>query len=180
MRKIIIIFCVFLSFEGRTNEKVINLLKEEGKVIFIRHSLAPGGGDPENFNLKNCTTQRNLSNAGIKQSKIIGSFFKKNNIKISKVLSSQWCRCKDTAFYAFNKYDEFFALNSTFQSKFSGNSKKQSKALKNYINQWDGKGNIVLITHYVIILKHTDYAPSSGEIVVTDQNFKLLSTLRTN
>ena len=180
MKKILILFFILFAFDSNAENTVISLLKEEGKIIFIRHSIAPGGGDPENFSLNDCSTQRNLSKKGIEQSKQIGEFFKKNKVIISKVLSSQWCRCKDTAFHAFGKYEEFFALNSTFQIKFSGNSKKQAEALKNFVKKWDGKGNIIFVTHYVIILKHTNYAPSSGELVITDKNFNVLSTLRTD
>ena len=180
MRKILILFFILFAFDSNAENTVVSLLKEEGKIVFIRHSIAPGGGDPENFSLKDCSTQRNLSKKGIEQSKQIGEFFKKNKIIISGVLSSQWCRCKDTAFHAFGKYEEFFALNSTFQIKFSGNSKKQAEALKNFVKNWDGKGNIIFVTHYVIILKHTNYAPSSGELVITDKNFNVLSTLRTD
>ena len=180
MKKILILFFILFAFDSNAENTVVSLLKEEGKIIFIRHSIAPGGGDPENFSLNDCTTQRNLSKKGIEQSKQIGEFFKKNKIIISGVLSSQWCRCKDTAFHAFGKYEEFFALNSTFQIKFSGNSKKQAEALKNFVKKWDGKGNIIFVTHYVIILKHTNYAPNSGELVITDKNFNVLSTLRTD
>ena len=180
MKKILILFFILFAFDSNAENTVVSLLKEEGKIVFIRHSIAPGGGDPENFSLKDCSTQRNLSKKGIEQSKQIGEFFKKNKVIISKVLSSQWCRCKDTAFHAFGKYKEFFALNSTFQMKFSGNSKKQAEALKNFVKKWDGKGNIIFVTHYVIILKHTNYAPSSGELVITDKNFNVLSTLRTD
>ena len=180
MKKILILFFILFAFDSNAENTVVSLLKEEGKIVFIRHSIAPGGGDPENFSLKDCSTQRNLSKKGIEQSKQIGEFFKKNKVIISKVLSSQWCRCKDTAFHAFRKYEEFFALNSTFQIKFSGNSKKQAEALKNFVKKWDGKGNIIFVTHYVIILKHTNYAPSSGELVITDNNFNVLSTLRTD
>jgi len=180
MKKILILFFILFAFDSNAENTVVSLLKEEGKIVFIRHSIAPGGGDPENFSLNDCTTQRNLSKKGIEQSKQIGEFFKKNKVIISKVLSSQWCRCKDTAFHAFGKYEEFFALNSTFQIKFSGNSKKQAEALKNFVKKWDGKGNIIFVTHYVIILKHTNYAPSSGELVITDKNFNVLSTLRTD
>ena len=179
--KIIILIILFLfNHKSYAEENIVEILKKNNNVIFIRHSLAPGSGDPENINLKDCKTQRKLNSEGIKQSKKIGNFFDKNDIKVEHVFSSEWCRCKDTAFHAFGKYEEFFALNSTFQIKFSGNSKKQAEALKSFVKKWDGKGNIIFVTHYVIILKHTNYAPSSGELVITDKNFNVLSTLRTD
>ena len=114
--------------------------QEGNKIIFIRHALAPGSGDPEGFNLKDCSTQRNLDQEGINQSKKIGLLFEKNNISIDQVLSSQWCRCKDTAKYAFKKYKEFSPLNSTFQSPNKRKVKQQIKELKKFVKNWNGNG----------------------------------------
>ena len=155
--------------------------KEGKKIIMIRHALAPGRGDPKEFRLDDCKTQRNLNQTGISQSKKIGKLFKENNIKIDQVYSSQWCRCKDTAKYAFKNYKEFSALNSTFQSPYDKNAKKQIKALRDYIEKWNGQGgNLVLVTHYVIITAITDVVPRSGEIIIIDKNFNTLSTILTN
>ena len=155
--------------------------KEGDKIILIRHALAPGGGDPPGFKIDDCKTQRNLDKVGIEQSKVIGKLFKKNKIPVDKVLSSQWCRCKDTAKYAFNNYFEFPALNSTFQSSFAKNEPKQLKQLQTFVNNWDGDGgNLVLITHYSIITAITNAVPSSGEIIITDKKFIVLSTLATD
>ena len=152
--------------------------KDGDRIILIRHSIAPGSGDPAGFKIKDCKTQRNLSQEGVRQSKKIGKLFKQNQIKIDKVLSSQWCRCKDTAKYAFKNYKEFSALNSTFQSPYDKNAKKQIKELRDYIQKWSGNGgNLVLVTHYVIITALTNVAPRSGEIVIIDKNFNVLSTI---
>ena len=155
--------------------------KNGDKIILIRHSKAPGFGDPPGFKIKDCKTQRNLSKEGVDQSKKIGKLFKKNKVPIDQVLSSQWCRCKDTAKYAFNDYKEFTALNSTFQSPYNKNEGKQLKELYNYVKKWNGNGkNLVLITHYSIITAVTNAVPSSGEIVVADKNFKVLGTILTD
>ena len=154
--------------------------RDGDKVIFIRHAIAPGGGDPPGFKINDCNTQRNLSQAGIDQSKKIGMLFSKNQIKIDQVLTSQWCRCKDTAKYAFTRFKEFSALNSTFQSPHDKNAKRQLRELKELVQKWDGNGgNLILITHYVIITAVTDAVPSSGEIIVTDKNFNVLSKITT-
>tara|TARA_B100001121_G_scaffold1542_1_gene1334 strand:+ start:121 stop:678 length:558 start_codon:yes stop_codon:yes gene_type:complete len=155
--------------------------QEGNKIILIRHSLAPGGGDPVGFKINDCKTQRNLNNKGINQSKKIGKLFKKNKVLVDLVLTSQWCRCKDTAKYAFGDYKEFTALNSTFQSPYNKNEGKQLNELYNYVKKWNGKGkNLVLITHYSIITAVTTAVPSSGEIVITDKNFKVLGTIQTD
>ena len=106
---------------------------------------------------------------------------KKNNIPIDQVLSSQWCRCKDTAKYGFIKFKEYSALNSTFQSPYNKNELSQLKEIKNFVKKWDGEGkNLILITHYSIITAITNAVPGSGEIVVTDKIFNVLATISTN
>ena len=183
MKKILflLIFSQLLNFQSLVAKDLWAEAKEGDKIILIRHALAPGGGDPPGFKIDDCKTQRNLDKAGIEQSKVIGKLFKKNKIPVDKVLSSQWCRCKDTAKYAFKNYFEFSALNSTFQPSFAKNEPKQLKRLRTFINNWDGDGgNLVLITHYSIITAITDAVPSSGEIVITDKKFNVLSTIPTD
>ena len=170
-----------ISFHSYSSEQNWKPAQEGNKVILIRHSLAPGGGDPTGFKIDDCKTQRNLNRAGINQSKKIGKLFKKNKVPIDQVLSSQWCRCKDTAKYAFKSYKEFTALNSTFQSPYNKNEPKQLKELYNFVKKWDGDGkNLVLVTHYSIITAITTAVPSSGEIIIADKNFKVISTIATD
>ena len=108
---LLFLLSIFNSNYSQANDLVISELQKGGKIVFIRHSLAPGNGDPNNIDLTKCDTQRNLNQQGIEQSKKIGKLFKENNIKIDKVLSSEWCRCKDTARFAFNNYETFKGLN---------------------------------------------------------------------
>ena len=169
------------SIHSHSSEQNWKSIQEGNKIILIRHSLAPGGGDPTGFKIDDCKTQRNLNRAGINQSKKIGKLFKKNKVPIDQVLSSQWCRCKDTAKYAFKSYKEFTALNSTFQSPYNKNEPKQLKELYNFVKKWDGDGkNLVLVTHYSIITAITNVVPSSGEIIIADKNFKVISTIATD
>jgi phosphohistidine phosphatase SixA len=152
-----------------------NILKEGKKLIFIRHAYAPGGGDPDGFDILNCSTQRNLNFEGIEQSKRIGQLFKDNNVVIDNILSSEWCRCKQTAEYGFNNnYETKSFLNSFFSQEFSQNKDKQIKELKEYIKNWNGKNNLILITHYVVILETLNLHALSGEIVVTDKDLNIL------
>ena len=179
---LIILFIGVLNFTNSafSEDKILNSLKEGNKLIFIRHALAPGNGDPNNFNIKDCSTQRNLNKKGIKQSKKIGQFFKANKIKIDKILSSEWCRCKDTAKYAFENFETFNALNSFYDERFAANEPKQIKDLKNYINQWDGKKNLILVTHYVVILEMINLTTSSGEIVIVDKKLNFIGRMEIN
>ena len=178
------LFIIFISLttsvKADLNKKLINQLEIGGKLIFIRHAYAPGSGDPYNFNLNDCSTQRNLNDKGRKQAQNIGKFFKKNKIKIDKVLSSEWCRCKDTAKIAFNKFSTKNFLNSFYSLKFAKNKNKQVKELRDYIKKFDSKKNLILITHYVLISEVLGYAPSSGEIVISDKNFNKIGSVEIN
>ena len=170
-----------ISFQLNASEQAWKIAQEGDKIILIRHSLAPGGGDPAGFKVDDCKTQRNLNRTGINQSKKIGKLFKKNKIPVDQVLSSQWCRCKDTAKYAFGDFKEFTALNSTFQSPYDQNEVKQLKDLYAFVKDWDSNGkNLVLVTHYSIITAVTNAVPSSGELVITDKNFEVLGTIKTD
>ena len=104
--KLLILFLliVFSSIKLSAADNILDQLKQGGKIVMIRHAYAPGSGDPNQFIIEDCRTQRNLNKEGIKQSKLIGNLFKKNKIPIGIVLSSEWCRCKDTAFYAFKNF----------------------------------------------------------------------------
>ena len=181
MKKLILIFSLFLiQFDySFANDKVITSLKEGGKLVFIRHALAPGNGDPENFELKNCSTQRNLNKIGIEQSKRIGSIFKKNDIKIDNIFSSEWCRCKDTAKFAFDNFETFDALNSFYDIKFAANEDRQIKDFYEFITNLDNKNNIIFVTHYVVIGAILNIGTSSGEIVVTDKNLNIIGSIDT-
>ena len=147
---LLILLSFNISVKANSNDEIQSLLKEGKKLIFIRHAIAPGGGDPLDFDILKCETQRNLSIEGIEQSKNIGKFFSENNIKIDKVLSSEWCRCKQTAQHAFDKYETKSFLNSFFSAKFASNKNKQIYDLKKYINEWNGDNNLVLVTHFNI------------------------------
>ena len=179
-KKILIIFFIsLLSLNNNafSSDKILKSLKEGNKLVFIRHAIAPGNGDPNNFDINDCSTQRNLDENGIEESKKIGLFFKNNKIKIDKVLSSQWCRCKDTAKYAFKKFETFDALNSFYDEKFVSNEAKQIRDLKNYIKNWKSDKNLVLITHFVVISSILNTGSSSGEIIVSDKNFNIIGSI---
>jgi len=180
--KFFIITFLFLTTPNKAdiNKNLLKDLEEGGKLIFIRHAYAPGSGDPKNFNLNDCSTQRNLSLDGKKQAKYIGEFFKKNKIKIDKVLSSEWCRCKETAKIAFKNFSTNSFLNSFYSSKFAKNKDNQLKKLNDFIKEIEGNKNLIFVTHYVLISEVLNYGPSSGEIVVSDKNLNMIGSIEIN
>ena len=174
---LIIFICIISPVKADLNQNMISELKKGGKIIFIRHAYAPGGGDPNNFDINDCDTQRNLNDEGRLQSKKIGDFFKKNEISIEKVYSSEWCRCKETASIAFRSFETKNFLNSFFSERFAKNRENQIENFKKFINNWNGKQNLIFVTHYVVISEILNYAPASGEIIVSDKQLKVIDTL---
>ena len=174
---IIIFISLTTSIKADLYKNLINQLEDGGKLIFIRHAYAPGNGDPDGFNLNDCSTQRNLSDDGREQALRIGEFFTKNKIEIDKVISSEWCRCKETAKIAFKNYSTNSFLNSFYSSKFSKNKDKQVKAFNYYVKNLESKKNLIFVTHYVFISEVLNYAPSSGEIVISDKNLNKIDSI---
>ena len=88
-----------------------------GTVLFMRHALAPGFGDPDDFSIKDCSTQRNLNKIGRSQAQAIGVKLAAANIKFSGIYSSYWCRCVETAkLLDLGAITPFDGLNSFFQN----------------------------------------------------------------
>ena len=174
---LIIFISISSPIKADSNKSLINELKKGGKLIFIRHAYAPGGGDPDNFDINDCNTQRNLNNSGREQAKNMGIFFKDNNIKIENVYSSEWCRCKETALIAFNKFENKNFLNSFFSSKFAKNKDLQIQNLRKFIKDFNGDENLIFVTHYIVISELLNYSSSTGEIVISDKNYNIIGNL---
>ena len=169
-----ILFSLFLIAETFGEENFISLEKlkkhDINKVIFLRHALAPGNGDPSNFNVNDCSTQRNLDQVGIDQSRMLGNTLKKIGIKFSKIYSSFWCRCKDTAMnMEVGEFKTHLGLNSFYEKHADRETtlRKLNNLIKSF-NKLDGP--YLLVTHYVNILAFTGLSTSSGGIVAYDLN----------
>ncbi len=140
-------------------------LRSGGHVALIRHALAPGTGDPAAFTLDDCSTQRNLSDAGRAQAARIGARFRKEDIETARVFSSQWCRCLETAkLLALGPVEELPILNSFYERR--ENQTPQTRALEDWLAEQDLGEPVVLVTHQVNITALTGVFPTSGEMVV--------------
>lgn len=139
-------------------------LKSNNHLVLIRHALAPGFGDPDDFDLKNCKTQRNLNDEGRYQSKKIGDLFRLNGVSAAAVYSSQWCRCLDTAnLLNLGEVSELPFLNSFFKN--FERAKSQTEQTMRWIQNTPLNTPTVLVSHQVNISALTGYSPKSGEIV---------------
>jgi len=139
-------------------------LRGGGHVALIRHASAPGSGDPPGFTLGDCSTQRNLDAAGRAQAARIGDLFRANGIAEARVVSSQWCRCLDTAnLLALGRVEELPALNSFFGEP--ERREPQTEALKAWLAAQDLRVPLILVTHQVNITALAGTSTGSGEIV---------------
>jgi phosphohistidine phosphatase SixA len=137
----------------------------EGSIVLFRHANAPGTGDPENFKLNDCSTQRNLDEAGRQQSRRLGAQFRERKVAVGRVLTSQWCRTRETAQLAFPGLPvDAPVFNSFFEDR-STSDAQTTQALQT-LTQWRGPGVLVVVTHQVNITALTDIYPNSGEGVV--------------
>ena len=152
---------------GSDDHHLWTALKKGGHVALLRHALAPGTGDPANFQLDDCTTQRNLSEEGRAQATRIGERFREHGISSALVYSSQWCRCKDTAtLLDFGKAQPFEVLNSFYQKY--DRKEKQTALLERWIRSGSLDKPLIIVTHQVNITALTGVFPASGELVVVN------------
>jgi broad specificity phosphatase PhoE len=143
-------------------------LKQPGHVVFMRHSDAPGSGgygDPPGYRLEDCATQRNLSDEGRAHARRTGEAFRKQGIVFDRVLTSPWCRCKETAQLAMGKEAEVFPPLSNLVGR-SEHREPQVKALRKYLASLDSRTRVLLVTHGIVINALTGIQPASGEMVI--------------
>jgi phosphohistidine phosphatase SixA len=145
--------------------KLWDALRQGGHVVLMRHAIAPGGGDPPGFRLEDCATQRNLSESGRQQARLAGEALRSRNIPVRRVLTSQWCRCRETAeLLGLGPVEEYPVLNSFFSDR--STAQAQTEALRRFVSESPGESNVVLVTHQVNITELTGAWPASGELVV--------------
>lgn len=161
---------------GAAESDLARLIGKPDHVIVLRHARAPGTGDPADFLLGDCTTQRNLSDEGRRQAARIGARLRAAGLAETTVYSSQWCRCLETARgLAVGPVVELPALNSFFRSP--GEEEKYNRALQAWIAAAELSRPVVLVTHQVNITALTGIVPAEGEILILRRDLRKLSVV---
>ncbi len=120
----------------------------KGYVLLLRHTLAPGVGDPENFKLNDCATQRNLSEVGRQDAKEVGEWLKRRELKIFRVESSRWCRAKETAqLLNLGKVKLNKNLDSLFEESDIANHPATKQVRKQILKFKKQKSSSIFLTH---------------------------------
>lgn len=150
---------------ARADARLWSMLRSGEAIAVMRHALAPGTGDPANFRIGDCTTQRNLNERGRDQARAIGAAFKRNGITVAEVLTSQWCRCRETAeLLSLGEPRDLSVINSFFQDMERRDA--QTTELKLWLQANPHSGSRVLVTHQVNVSALTGRFTRSGEIIV--------------
>lgn len=153
-------------------------LRSSDHVLLIRHAIAPGVGDPPNYSLSDCSTQRNLDARGRRQAVALGEWLRRQGVQSAKVYSSVWCRCRDTAkLLGFDGDQVEPALASFFDDM--SQAEKQNRQLEQFIAgalRTKGDRTVILVTHHVNIFQFTGVNVASGALVLArvDRNGKHL------
>lgn len=143
-------------------------LKEGGRVALIRHAAAPGGsGDPPGFMLGHCMTQRNLSAKGRDDARKLGASFRAHAVPVDKLMSSQWCRCRETAtLMDIGEIEDARMFNNAYV--LIEQRAALTEGARAVIAAWKGPGNLVVVTHGANILPLAGFNPAEGEIVLVE------------
>ena len=142
-------------------------MRQPGAIAVMRHAYAPGTGDPDNFRLGDCTTQRNLNDQGRDQARRIGAAFRANGVEIDRVLTSQWCRSAETAeLLGLGTPEPLPSLNSFFDARHR--RAEQTEETLAFLRAQPADQRLILVTHQVNITALTGRGTASGEFVVID------------
>jgi phosphohistidine phosphatase SixA len=173
MRTVLLIVLTALALaapqRGFASDAAWQALAAPGTMAILRHALAPGTGDPQDFAIGDCSTQRNLDAAGREQARRIGAAFAARGIAVDRILTSQWCRCRDTADLMAAEMgavpvEDFPALNSFFRDR--STEPQQTAAVLERLRATPADEKLVMVSHFVNVRALTGVGTASGEIVV--------------
>lgn len=154
-----------IAFSAHADETLWRALAGGGYVVMVRHAATePGVGDPAAFKLGDCATQRNLSAAGRADARRLGAEFRRRGIPVMRVLSSEWCRCRDTAQLAFGTSEAWPPINSFFSNRTA--EPAQTRAVHALAGTVKPGENVVLVTHQVNISAVAGVGVAMGEMVL--------------
>ena len=140
-------------------------LRKDGAVALVRHGEAPGVGDPPNWKLDDCSTQRGLNEAGRGQARALGARLRAERIPVARLLASPWCRTLETATLLGVGTPQ---PDPTFSNAFvlSERRAELSAGARAVIAKWRGPGVLLVVTHGANIAALTGRHPATAELVV--------------
>ena len=154
------------SWSARASDEAWAQFARGELVLLLRHALAPGNGDPANFELRDCSTQRNLNDTGRDDSRAIGRELTRRGVAEARIWSSQWCRCLETArLLGLGEVAELPGLNS-FYEQTELREPNLAAMREFFLNLKPGQPPVILVTHFVTVSALTGVGVGSGEGVL--------------
>lgn len=152
--------------EAALSREGLDRLKRGGAVLVMRHAdTGPGTGDPPGFRLEDCSTQRNLIESGREQARSLGSALAAAGVRFGTVMSSEWCRCIETAELVFGSVPATWpVLNYTFPT--GAEMDKARAKVRALVAGWSGPDNLALVTHTPNVASLTGRAAAPGQAFV--------------
>lgn len=147
------------------DEALWALLRGGGQVVLLRHAATDmQQRDQMGAPLADCSRQRNLTDDGREDSRLIGEVFRARGLPVGRVLSSAYCRCLDTARLAFGRAEPWLAL----QQSLTDNEVQAQRAAE--IRALAGVpptgGNLILVSHQSLIRVVTGIQIAEGELLI--------------
>lgn len=160
------LLCTSAPLAAKDAETAWAALAAGGNVALVRHAIAPGAADePPGFTLADCATQRNLDDEGRAQAAALGDALRAHGVQVGRVVSSPWCRCKDTATaMGLTAFTTERAVGGMFPAE--ERRAEQLQTFRELVRSWAGPGTLVVVSHGTTIHALTGTTPYQGEIVV--------------
>jgi phosphohistidine phosphatase SixA len=138
-------------------------------VILLRHGQAPGRGEPANFDLNDCGTQRGLSDRGRDEARQLGHTLRTLDVNVTKVLTSRWCRTRQTAeLLGFGPIEDDRAFDNLDMNKNRSQSLLENE--RKTIASWRGPGVLVVVTHSSNLKALAEITPQPDSVIVVEPN----------
>ncbi len=176
IRLALVAFALLFAAPAWATEAGWALLRNGGHVVLLVHANAPGTGDPANFDIENCRTQRNLSDRGRQQARRIGALFAARAAPVEDVFTSRYCRTRETATLAFGDSvtTDLEPLDLHPDAEAATQAREEVRKLA---YEYTGSGTLVLVTHAENILEWLGIRAREGEAVIVAADEDGLSTI---
>lgn len=155
---------------GANDSALWSALAEGGKVVMIRHTESEEATSEVSMHLSaegDCTQEQNLSDEGRKQAHALGALFQEHGVTVDAVMSSEFCRARETAELAFGGYEVWTPLN-LIEALPTGESEWLMEDVRERMGDFDGEGVLVLVSHRSNINTITFQQTEPGDMVVAE------------
>jgi phosphohistidine phosphatase SixA len=142
-------------------------LTEGGKVVMVRHTESEEAEPERSLHLSrgDCSEEQNLSDEGRAQARALGDAIGQHGVQVAEVLTSEFCRARETAELGFGGAEGWNALN-LLNALPVEDADFLLEDVRDRIGDFRGPGNLVLMTHRPNINTITFQNVEAGSLVI--------------